>query len=241
MRIAVLADVHGNLEALTAVLEDLGAQAPERVLFLGDAVGYGPDPNACVEKIFEVADTAVAGNHDHGALELISTAYFNPFAQAAIRWTQTVLTKENRERLLSMPMTAREGDLLLVHATPERPEAWHYLLYDGEARRQFEFFDEKACLYGHTHRPIGFVGDGNNVRRATESLLTFQEQFRYIVNVGSVGQPRDSNPDAAYCLYDTREKVLSFQRVPYNYRITQEKMRAAGLPAFLIERLQRGV
>ncbi len=241
MRIAVFADVHGNLEALTAVLQDMATRAPERVLFLGDAVGYGPDPNACVEKIFEVADTVVAGNHDHGALELTSTAHFNPFAQGAILWTQNVLTGENRERLLSMPMTAREGELFLVHATPERPEAWAYLLYEEEARRQLKFFEEKACLYGHTHRSLGFVGDGNNVRLTTERLLTFQDQFRYIVNVGSVGQPRDSDPDAAYCLYDTREKVLSFHRVPYNYRITQEKMRAAGLPAFLIQRLQVGV
>ncbi len=241
MRIGVLADVHGNLEALTAVLEDMAARAPERVLFLGDAVGYGPDPNACVERIFEVAHTVVAGNHDQGAVGLISTAHFNPFAQTAILWTQSVLTGENRERLRSMPMTSRVGDLFLVHATPDRPDAWAYLLYEGEASRQFEFFDEKACLYGHTHRPIGFVEEENNVRRTTESLLTFQEQFRYIVNVGSVGQPRDGDPDAAYCLYDTREKVLSFHRVPYNYRITQDKMRAAGLPDFLIERLERGV
>jgi predicted phosphodiesterase len=240
LRIAFFSDVHSNLEALTAVQKEIRKQAPDRLFFLGDAVGYGPDPNACVEKIFEMSDVVVAGNHDHAAVDRTEIDYFNLFALEAILWTRSVLSDANRERILSMPLTVQEEDLFLVHASPDRPEEWDYIVNERAAGNAFSFFEEKVCLYGHTHLPMAFEDNGNKVLWRQESRLTFQETFRYIVNVGSVGQPRDGNPDAAYVILDSREKSLSFHRVPYNYRVTQEKMRAAQLPSFLIERLEDG-
>lgn len=240
MRIAVFSDVHSNLEALTAVLHEIRREAPDRVLFLGDAVGYGPDPNGCVERIFEAADVVVAGNHDFGVVDKTDISTYTPPAKVSLLWTRSVLTAQSRKRLLSMPLTAREDDLFLVHAAPRDPSAWDYVVEEAGASEQLDFFDGPVCFYGHTHRPTVFVCDGKKVTATQESLLTFHEKFRYIVNVGSVGQPRDGNPDAAYVLYDCREKSLSFHRVQYNFRITQEKMRAAQMPSFLIHRLTYG-
>lgn len=240
MRIAIFSDVHGNVEALDAVLQKIQEAKPDRMLFLGDAVGYGPDPNECMERIFEVADKMVAGNHDHATVGLTDIDSFNPFAREAILWTRSVLTPENRDRILSMPLTEREQGLFLVHASPERPEAWSYIFSPSDAARHFDFFEEQACLIGHSHRPGLYVTDGNRVWEMPESMLTFEEHFRYIVNVGSVGQPRDRNPCAGYALYDTEKKRLSIERVEYDLRSTQEKMRAAHLPSFLIERLKYG-
>ncbi|NOY53261.1 MAG: metallophosphoesterase family protein [Deltaproteobacteria bacterium] len=240
MRVAVFSDVHSNLEALTVVLDAIRREAPDRILFAGDAVGYGPDPNACVERIFEAADVVVMGNHDSGVLNESDLSSFNPLAQEAIRWTRSVLTAANREKLSVMPMTVREEDLFLVHAAPRTPPDWDYVVEETGAAEQFGFFDTPICLCGHTHRPMTFVWDGEKVTITQERLLTFHETFRYIVNVGSVGQSRDGNPDAAYVLYDHREKSLSFHRVLYNFRITQEKMRAVNMPSFFVNRLTHG-
>ncbi len=240
MSIAVFSDVHSNLEALTAVLNEIRKQAPDRVLFLGDAVGYGPDPNVCVERIFDAADVVIMGNHDAGVVDETDISNFNPLAKESLLWTRSVLTEENRKRLLSMTMTVREDELFLVHASPQTPTVWDYIIDEDGAAEQFDFFDAPICLYGHTHRPMAFEKDRKKVTVTQERLLTFHENFRYIVNVGSVGQPRDGDPDAAYVLYDRREKSLSFHRVQYNFRITQEKMRAAHMPSFLINRLTHG-
>jgi len=240
VRIAVFSDVHSNLEALTAVLDEIRRETPDRILFLGDAVGYGPDPNGCIERIFEAADVVVAGNHDSGVVDKTDISTYNPLAKESLLWTRSVLTAENRERLLSMPLTAREDDLFLVHASPRAPSAWDYIVEEAGASEQLDFFDGPICLYGHTHRPMTFESDGKKVTVTQERLLTFHKKFRYIVNVGSVGQPRDGDPDAAYVLYDRREKRLSFHRVQYNFRITQEKMRAVHMPSFLIHRLTYG-
>ncbi len=240
MRIAIFSDVHSNLEALTAVLDAIRREAPDRILFLGDAVGYGPDPNACVERIFETADTVVMGNHDSGVVDEGDFSTLNPLAQEAVLWTRSVLTEANRKRLSNLPIMVREEDCFLVHAAPRNPLLWDYVVEETGAAEQLDFFDGPICLYGHTHRPMAFVWDGKKVTITQERLLTFHETFRYIVNVGSVGQPRDGDPDAAYVLYDRREKRLSFHRVSYNFRITQEKMRAVNMPSFFVNRLTYG-
>jgi len=241
VRIAIFSDVHSNLEALNAVLNEIRKRKPDRIFFLGDAVGYGADPNECMEKIFEVSDMIVAGNHDHAAVGLTDIDQFNPLAAEAILWTRSALTSENRDRLLSLPMTEREKDLFLVHASPDRPQEWSYISSMPDAAYHFDFFEGKICLVGHTHRPAAYFCDGNQFGEIQESVLTIEEKIRYIVNVGSVGQPRDRNPDAVYVLYDTEEEKISFVRVKYNFRITQDKMRAHHLPSFLIERLEYGI
>lgn len=240
MKIAILSDIHSNLEALESVLKEIDQVKPDRIFFLGDAVGYGPDPNACVEKIFDTSDKVIAGNHDHGVLGLTDIECFNPFARQAILWNRSILTRENTERLSSMPLTAQEDDLFLVHATPEKPEEWGYIYSPQDTELQYEYFQSSACFIGHTHSPSLYFSDGDEFGETRETVLTFREGFRYIVNVGSVGQPRDRNPDAGYVLFDTETKKLSFNRVRYNFRITQEKMRAVNLPEYLINRLESG-
>lgn len=240
MLIALYSDVHSNLEALTAVLEAMERHKPDRILFGGDAVGYGPNPNECLDRIFEVSHGMVAGNHDHAAAGLFDPEHFNPFAREAILWTRDALTPENHRRIKSMPLTATTEGVFVVHASPEAPGNWFYLNSVYDATHQFEFFTETLCVVGHTHRPAIFALDGEKIVKRPESMLTFEERFRYIVNVGSVGQPRDGNPDAMYALYETGEETLSFHRVAYDYRATQEKMRAAHLPSFLIDRLESG-
>lgn len=240
MRYAIFSDVHANLEALDAVLKGIREAKPDCVLFVGDAVGYGPDPNACMERIFEAADKIVAGNHDLAVVGQADIAPLNPFAREAILWTRSVLTEDSRDRILAMPLTAKDEDIYLVHASPDRPEAWSYIFSAFDAARQFDFFDEQICVIGHSHRPAVYGTDGESVWEASDSMLTLDGNCRYIVNAGSVGQPRDRNPDAGYVLYDTDEKRLSIERIPYDLRSTQEKMRAAHLPSFLIDRLTLG-
>jgi diadenosine tetraphosphatase ApaH/serine/threonine PP2A family protein phosphatase len=232
--------VHANLEALVAVLQDVDTRAIEDVLFLGDAVGYGPDPNECVELLVKQCKIILAGNHDWGVLGKTDITYFNEYARAAVEWTQGVLTKNNLNNLQSFPVRKEieKEDMLLVHSTPKEPEEWHYLLTLWDAEMNFHYFDNKYCFLGHSHSP--FIIE----RLPSEELVTYKEKVskgqteRYIMNVGSVGQPRDGDPRASYAIVD--DEKMEIVRVPYNVGAVQKKMRKAGLPNLLIERLSAG-
>lgn len=246
MEYAVIADVHSNLEALDAVLADIAkknkdARRKRSVLFLGDAVGYGPDPNACVSSIRKNTIQGVAGNHDWAVLGLTDITYFNPDAQAAIRWTDEALTPENRNALEELPLLKRmeKDDLFLVHGSPYEPEEWHYLLYSMDAMVNFEYFSQRICLVGHSHLPFVMERKPTGGISAYTDAVKLDSACRYIINPGSAGQPRDGDPRASYLLLSDEE--AEFVRVPYDIEKTQRKMRAAGLPLPLIERLSRGV
>jgi len=240
MRYAILSDVHSNIDALDAVLHDVGARKIEDVFFLGDAVGYGPNPNECTELLVERCKILLAGNHDWGVLGLTDITYFNEYARAAIEWTKEVLTEKNSKILRSFPIQVeiKEGDMLLVHSTPKEPKEWHYLLTLWDAEMNFHYFNNKFCFLGHSHYP--FIIE----RLPSGELVTYKEAAskgqteRYIVNVGSVGQPRDGNPSASYAIVD--EEKVEIVRVPYDIETVQKKMRKADLPSLLIERLSKG-
>lgn len=240
MPYAVISDVHANLEALQAVLSDIEKRKIKNILFLGDAVGYGPDPNKCVSLLAGVSKVLLAGNHDWAAVGLTDIEYFNPYAKAAVLWTSKVLTGESRKAIeeFSLVKVMRRQGLFLVHASPMAPEEWHYILTLQDAERNFTFFTERVCLLGHSHWP--FIVE----RLHTGELLTHREEVvlnkesRYIVNVGSVGQPRDKDPRACYALME-RGKIRLI-RVEYPVQETQRKMKKAGLPEPLIERLSIG-
>lgn len=240
MPYAVISDVHANLEALQAVLRDIEKRKVKNILFLGDAVGYGPDPNKCVSLLAGVSKVLLAGNHDWAAIGLTDVEYFNPYAKAAVLWTSKVLTGKSRKAIegFSLVKVMRRQGLFLVHASPMAPEEWHYILTLQDAERNFTFFTERVCLLGHSHWP--FIVE----RLHTGELLTHREEVvlnkesRYIVNVGSVGQPRDKDPRACYALME-RGKIRLI-RVEYPVRETQRKMKKAGLPEPLIERLSIG-
>lgn len=240
MRYAVIADVHGNLEALEAVLKRLKEESFDALLFLGDSVGYGPNPNECVEILKNNAQVLLAGNHDRAVVGLVDTAFFNPYARSAVEWTQEVLKDENKKLLASLPIDKemRDENLYLVHSTPKEPEKWHYLINVWDAYKNFPFFSEKICLIGHSHIPAIIEEPPEGKINIFDDKAAIKENHRYIINAGSVGQPRDGNPDAAYLLLT--ENSAEIKRVSYDILLTQKKMRHAGLPDALIKRLAYG-
>lgn len=242
MRYAIISDVHGNLEAFNVVLFELEKESPDQILFLGDIVGYGPDPNECIKKTEEVVNMALVGNHDQAAIGLTDVSYFNPYAREAIEWTVGELTEEGIMYLTHLPLTGEitVDNIFLVHSTPMRPQDWNYIFTIEDAIENFRYFSQSLCFIGHSHVPVIIEMNGEGTPSILKDEVMIKDGYRYIINVGSVGQPRDGNPDAAYAIYDTEESIVRIKRISYNYRKTQEKMRKAGLPEYLIDRLARG-
>ena len=241
MRIGIFSDVHANGEALDVVLKALEYEEVNRIFCLGDLVGYGPMPNECIERTMAVADEVVGGNHDYAATSRISTDGFNDYAKQAIEWTQKVLTATSIARLNNLPMAITEGDIFIVHATPEAPEKWHYIFTYEEARRNFEFMTTPLCFVGHSHAPAAFIqNDKGEISIQSAVSVAIHAGKKYIINVGSVGQPRDGDPRACYGVLDTDRNQFQLKRLPYPVEIVQEKMQKKSLPRYLIERLSVG-
>jgi len=242
MKVALISDVHGNLEALEAVLRDIEKQGAEKIHFLGDAVGYGCNPNECVKLIDKHCNIKLLGNHDYAVMGLETTDNFNQVAQISMDWTQNKIKSKAVTALADFEMSAVFLDYFLVHASPDEPEAWNYILNTDAAREQFEAFASNICFVGHTHLPTCFILDKDDtVTQKTQSEIIFDEDCKYIINIGSVGQPRDNDPRACYMIIDTEANKTSYRRVDYNIKKTQEKMKKAKLPDFLIERIAIGV
>lgn len=240
MRYAVISDVHGNFEALDAVLNSLKDESFDALLFLGDIVGYGPDPDKCIDILKTETNVLLAGNHDRASIGLTDTVFFNPYARTAIEWTQKVLKERSRKLLKGLPIVRAmpEHNIYLVHSTPKEPEKWHYLVNTSDAYSNFHSFSEKICLVGHSHVPVIFEEHPKGSVKTCNKKAKIKDANRYIINVGSVGQPRDGNPDAAYALL--YQDYVEIKRVSYDILLTQQKMREAGLPDYLIERLACG-
>lgn len=239
-RYAVISDVHSNMEALEAVLRDIKRRGLDEVIFLGDAVGYGPDPNECMGLLKEKCRILLGGNHDAAASGLIGLDFFNEYAKAAIVWTREVLTDEGIGFLKALPAVKgiKKHNMLLAHSTPKEPEAWHYLHTLWDAEINFHYFEQRICFIGHSHVPfiIERLPSGEMVTYRDRAELG--ESERYIINAGSVGQPRDRDPRACYALISG--KAVDIVRVEYNIEKTQRKMRENGLPLPLIDRLSSG-
>jgi len=216
------------------------------VLCLGDLVGYGAEPVACVETVAERAVAVVAGNHEHGALGLMSLEWFNPLARAAALWTRSRLDEDHRRYLERLPLTATLEDATLVHASPRTPEQWEYLMAAEDGFEVFGDFDTRLCFVGHSHLPAvwSLGSSGPEYRRRLpepNTTVSLEAGRRYIVNVGSVGQPRDRDPRAAYAIWDREERTVTIERVGYDHRAAATKILAAGLPRALADRLANGV
>lgn len=241
MKTGILSDIHGNLAALEAVLALMKDRGVTRFVCCGDVVGYGPDPNRCIEAIRSLHAVCVAGNHDYGAVGKTSIRAFNDSAATAVLWTRSKLSVVNRVYLENLPLTERLDPLLIVHASPSEPEEWVYLASLAEAEEEMEFYPDRVCLVGHSHLP--FVVErlpGRRAQLVTEDSFELKPDARYLVNVGSVGQPRDGDPRACVVIYNSRTGVLSFHRVEYDVAAVQKKMGAAGLPQALADRLAKG-
>ncbi|MGE5619579.1 MAG: metallophosphoesterase family protein [Sphingomonadaceae bacterium] len=241
MRIGIVADIHANLAALEAVLADMGTV--DVIWCLGDVVGYGPDPNECIELLRRHDHLCVVGNHDMAAIGRLDTSDFNPDAAQAAEWTAGQLTERSRLFLSALPERLTTDSFTLVHGSPRSP-VWEYITHEGRAAPNFEHFDTTACLVGHTHVPAIFLQErpGGPVlgRVASPGDQVEIGQGRIIANPGGVGQPRDGDPRAAYAIYDSGSGILEWHRVDYPIHVTQRRMRDFGLPPRLIQRLEHG-
>jgi diadenosine tetraphosphatase ApaH/serine/threonine PP2A family protein phosphatase len=239
MLLAVLSDIHANLAALDAVRDDL--PPVDGVWVLGDIVGYGPQPNEVIAALQEMGARSVLGNHDGAAIGTVDTGWFNPDAAAAIHWTAEIVDENARAYLASLPEVRRDGDLTGVHGSPRDP-TWEYITGPSVAAANLDAFDTRICLHGHTHVPVVFRADDGDVRTvpATQADPVRIDAGRALVNPGSVGQPRDGNPQASYLVLDTESWVAEFRRVAYDIPRTQALMREVGLPPRLVERLNHG-
>lgn len=239
MRYAVVSDVHSNYEALEAVLADAAGQRIDKYLSTGDIVGYGADPEACISRIRSLDPVIVAGNHDWAVAGRLSLDFFNSYAREAIEWTRERLDADAVRWLAALPLTAKVGDITLVHATVHGPENFDYLLTAYDAHLSLEVLDTPVCFVGHSHVPVTFATNGT-VTFSFATRIDLAETVKAIVNAGSVGQPRDGNPHASYGIYDTEARVAEVRRVAYDVASASRKILAAGLPPVLAERLWHG-
>jgi predicted phosphodiesterase len=242
MHYAILADIHANLAAFEAVLEDIRQKGGvDEIWCLGDIVGYGPDPGECIELLRKLKPVCVAGNHDLAAIGRIELSYFNPAAAAACQWTATQLSPSHVLYLESLPLTVEKGDFLLVHGSPVEP-ALEYVMSASVAARNFPVFQSPFCLVGHTHAPVAFKeekGTCSTVQLSPGIGLVLGKN-RMIINPGGVGQPRDGDPRASYAIYESEGRMLRLYRIPYDISATQDKMMQARLPIQLVTRLEVG-
>ena len=241
MRIAVISDVHANLHALDAVLAAIDADPPEQLWCLGDTIGYGPKPNECCALIAERANVCLVGDHDLAALGSVSLADFNEEAAAAARWTRAELDESSRAFLEALKPDGEAEGVDLFHGSPEDP-VWAYVLSTDGAERAFELTSRPLTLVGHSHAALAFrladgKVDGWLARDGDEHDLG---GGRWILNPGSVGQPRDDDPRASYLLLDTERRFAQHRRVAYSIETTQREMRERGLPEALAARLAHG-
>jgi predicted phosphodiesterase len=241
MKIAIVSDIHSNLEALEAVEKEINRIGVDAIYFVGDVVGYGPDPNACTKWVMENAGLAVMGNHDIAALGEIDIESFNPNAKMAITWNSDQMEDWATDYLTTLPMVMSSDGVTLVHANPQDPESWNYIFSLWDAERNFSYFESTFCFVGHSHQPVtvGMDPSGQVSVLPGDSFIV-DDGARYLVNVGSVGQPRDGNPEACFGLLDTDKGEYSLLRSPYEIKETQKKMINAGLPKPLADRLAEG-
>jgi len=239
MRYAIISDIHANLEALQAVLEDIEKREIKDYICLGDIAGYGAEPNECIDIVRGLNCPCILGNHDAGAIGTTDIGRFNSAARTAVEYHKEILTDENREYLSKLKLVDRIETFTIVHANLEDPPEWGYIFNSGEAEHYFQYQKDKVCFFGHTHFQSCFQ---NNTMTpfSKPSKIKIKPGHKYLINVGSVGQPRDGNPEAAYGIYDLETNTVTLCRVPYDIEIAQQKMLDANLPNILALRLAIG-
>jgi predicted phosphodiesterase len=243
MRYLIISDIHANLEALEAVLADAPSDLP--IWCLGDIVGYGPNPNECIERLQDLGVECIVGNHDWAVMNKVDVRDFNPDAQTAVLWTQEQLTPENLKYLENLPLSLVKGQVTLVHGSPREP-IWEYVLYPPIARLNFAYFTTLYCMVGHTHIPTLFRFRSKDGQHACEMEQPVEGgpqpigEGRLIINPGSVGQPRDGDSRASYAILDTEAWTFEYRRVEYDVARIQRLMQKEGLPQRNIVRLSYG-
>jgi predicted phosphodiesterase len=241
MRVLVISDIHANLTALETVLSDAGHF--DAAWCLGDLVGYGPDPNECIARVRGLPNLkCIIGNHDAAVIQKIDAMNFNPEAKQAIRWTKRNLSDESLSFLHDLPKSTQLEEVTLAHGSPRQP-VWEYLMDAQNATRSFDHFKTPYCFVGHTHLPVIYhLSDNRSIARliVPEPNTAFSLSPRAILNPGSVGQPRDRDPRAAYAIFDSDEHTWEYRRIRYEISSVQERMKSARLPERHIQRLSAG-
>jgi predicted phosphodiesterase len=233
VRIAIISDIHSNLEALTKAMEIIDRRSVDEIICLGDIVGYGANPNECIELVRQRCCVIIKGNHENAVENISLTEYFTDDARVAIFWTRKQLTENNFDYLLTLPLSHKADDLLFVHASPCNPAEWHYILDNADTSAAFRCFSELICFIGHTHTPAVFSTSGGSIGITKEG--------RSIINVGSIGQPRDRNTDLSFGIFNTRTWMYENIRSPYDMEIAAWKILKTTLPPKLGQRLLIGV
>ena len=247
MLIGILGDVHGNLEALQAAVERLRSEGVQTWLQVGDLVGYGADPEAAIRTVREIGCQVCLGNHDAAVVGYLDTDYFNPYARAAIEWTRGQLSPESLDYIRGLPLVVEHEEFTLVHGSQHLPDRFGYVFSPVEAAESMAHQATPITFVGHSHVPAAYLQRPGrdlhdlDVVFEAEFEVTIGEAERALLNVGSVGQPRDEDPRAAVALYDTDTRRARIVRVPYDIQAAQAKIRAAGLPTVLADRLALGV
>lgn len=240
MRIAILSDIHGNSDAFRKVIEYLKEESHDKIVILGDIVGYGAEPDICLDLARELTDNIVAGNHDYGVAGLTSLDYFNDYAKVAIEWTRKRLHTDHIGFLRGLPLSFNLGGILFLHSSPDEPSEWNYIFDWQFAMLQFKYFGEDVLFVGHTHIPAIWVENGSPLFVVPNETIELDRARRYIINVGSVGQPRDGDSRASFGIFDTDAWSFTNYRIDYDVISAYKKIKDANLPAFLAERLLIG-
>jgi putative phosphoesterase len=241
MKYAVIADIHANLEAWQAVKSQLAEEAVDKIVCLGDIIGYGANPRECLDDASSVCDYIIAGNHDWAVCGLFDVNYFNLYAREAVAWTDKIIDESHREYLKKLPVTIDIDNFTCVHGSLYHPEEFNYILNLDAAAMTFANLKKDICFIGHSHAPAIIVADdSSDIDYIDSEVVEIIEGKKYIINAGSVGQPRDGNPKACYCIYDTETHLVEIKRVSYEIHLAQKKIIEAGLPQFLATRLAGG-
>lgn len=239
-KFAILADIHANIDALEAVVEDARFKSVTDFICVGDVVGYNASPNECVDLIRELECFTVRGNHDHYCAYDESLDDFHPMAASVVAWTRRQLIGDRAQWLRDLPLHAFHQGITLVHSTLDMPERWGYVFDSIEAEAHFCYQNTQICFHGHTHVPVIFEKHGPSVERYDPQDIHIGLGRKYFINTGSIGQPRDNDCRASYCIYDTAQREVQFHRVEYDVAAAQSKIRAAGLPERLAQRIAVG-
>lgn len=239
MKFAILGDIHANLEALDAVLADAASQGATHHVCIGDVVGYNANPHECVERVRSLDCPVVKGNHDEEASADTEIVGLNPLALAALLWTREHLSDDDKKWLRELRLVRQVRDFTIVHATLDTPGSWAYVLNKFDAMASFSYQFTQVCFFGHTHTPRFYV-KGLTVTAEPGPTMTIEPGRKYFINVGSVGQPRDGDWRPAYALYDLATATVTIRRVDYDITTAQQKIRDAGLPPQLADRLAVG-
>lgn len=240
MRYAIFSDVHANFEAFEAALNFYKTQAIDKFIFLGDIAGYGANPRETIDLLRRLDATALAGNHDFALTGKLSQRYFNAHAQKALSWTETKLSDADRQSIDFPELTHREKNIACVHGSLMNPADFNYILNSHDAEENLRLFGETILFCGHSHKIGTFCFNGAEIKYSREPEIKVENDRRYIVNVGSVGQPRDGDWRACVCVYDDDKQLINLHRVEYDNDAAAKKILDAGLPKILAERLKYG-